>query len=300
MHRANIKSATDLCKRPLALGILLYLSTASAQTMAQMIEAKLHNGITVTANYHAGVPSQPAVVLLHGFLQTQNSPPMSTLAGNLASKGYTTLNPTLSLGINTRKQSMPCEAMHTHTIESNVAEIAYWVDWLYKNGNHNIALVGFSSTGNFEILLYNAKGSHPAIKKIILTSLSPIDSNPAEQQKTRAHSETRQNTGPTHPETYSLGYCKNNFVATRKTYLSYAQFNENKILELVRLSPLPPNIILGSADNILPKNWAARISALKSSTRVRIIENANHFFDGTAEFDLAEAVEGILKNMQVQ
>jgi len=58
---------------------------------------------------------------------------------------------------------------------------------------------------------------------------------------------------------------------------------------------VPTEIILGSADTILPANWPSQIKALQTKNRVTVIDDANHFFDATNEFDLAEEVENILK-----
>lgn len=279
---------------------LLTLFFPFLPAVAETIEAKLPKGITVTANFNSGQPSQPAVLLLHGFLQTHQSLPLSALANNLTASGYTTLSPTLSLGINKRSQSMPCEAVHTHTAEEGVAEIAYWVNWLHQKNHKNIVLVGFSSSGTVEILLYNAQGSHPAIKKTILTSLFPIAIDPAELQKVRSEMNARRKTDLQKPESFNLGYCKRNFFATANSYLSYAQFDANRVLELIKQSPLPLDIILGADDAILPEKWVSRINALQSPAKIRSIDKANHFFDGTNEFDLAEEVDAILKNLAAQ
>src|SRR4030065_121043 len=73
-----------LINRPSALAALLCLVLPALPASAETIEAKLPSGITVSANFHTGRPSQPAVVLLHGFLQTHHSQPMNSLASNLS------------------------------------------------------------------------------------------------------------------------------------------------------------------------------------------------------------------------
>jgi dienelactone hydrolase len=284
-------------KHPSNIAVLLCILLPSLPATADTVEVKLPSGIAASANFHIGNPSQPAVLLLHGFLQTHHSPPMSSLASNLASRGYTVLNPTISLGINRRSQSMACEAVHTHTINEEVAEVAFWVNWLSNKGYTNIVPIGFSSTGNLDILLYNAQGSHPEIKSAILTSLNPIFTDSAERQKYRAAGESKRPSDLKKLGIFSLGYCKNNFAATENSYLSYAQYDGSKVLELIKRTPVQIDIILGSADAILPDNFASQIKALKTHTRVTFIDKANHFFDGTYEFDLAEEVENILKNL---
>lgn len=289
--------AEYLVSRPVACVALLCLSFALIPaSAAESIEAKLPNGITVSASFHKGVSSLPAVLVLHGFLQTHHSQPTSALAGNLASKGYSVLSPTLSLGVNRRNQSMACEAVHTSTIKDEVAEVAYWINWLAGMGYNNIVPVGFSSTGNIEILLYMAQESHQTIRKIILTSPNPITIDQAEHQRTRAAIDKRNSNGKNLGK-YSLGYCKNNFAATANSYLSYAQFDSNRILGLIGKTPVPTEVILGTADSILPANWSSQIKAVNPRARVTLIKNANHFFDDTSEFELAEEIEAILKNL---
>lgn len=292
--------AGSLTNRPSSITALLCLFLTSLPATAQTIEVKLPTGITATANFHTGNPSQPAVLLVHGFHQTHHSQPMSSLAANLASKGYTTLSPTITLGVNKRSQSMACEAVHTQTMKQDVAEIDYWVNWLEKKEYKNIVLVGFSSTGNVEILSYNAQGSHPAIKKAILVSMNPILTDSSERQRTHSQIDAKQHADEKNPRIFSVGYCKNNFTATANTYLSYAQYDASRILELIRQTPVSTELIFGSADTILPATWLAQIKTLKTRAQVTIIDEANHFFDDTSEFDLAEEIENTLKNIPAQ
>lgn len=298
MKMAFNNPAGYLINRPSALAALLCLVLPALPVSAETIEAKLPSGISVSANFHTGRPSQPAVVLLHGFLQTHHSQPMNSLASNLSSKGFSTLSPTLSLGINQRNQSMPCEAVHTHTMAQDIAELDYWVNWLGNKGYQDIVLIGFSSTGNNGIILYNAQRAHPAISKTILISPNPSIHDKAERQKIRNMMETQPNTYAKKPMQLSLGYCKKNFTATAGSYLSYAQYDENKILELLRNTAVPTEIIFGSADTILPANWVALVKA--TNTKVSIIDKANHFFDGDHEFELVEEVEAALANLHAK
>lgn len=275
----------------------LFLNSLPA--LAEQVETKLPNGVIATANFHSGVNSLPAVITLHGFLQTQYSPPMSSLASNLSSRGYTVLSPTMSLNVNHRSQSMACEAVHTHTMESEVDELSYWVSWLNTRGYKNIVVVGFSSTGNIAALLLGARNTQSSVKHIILTSLNPVFLDTAERQQMRASLNSKQNKTAKRLERVSLGYCKKNYTTTANNYLSYASYDNNKVLELVRDNPVPTEIILGTADTIMPDNWIAKITGINTQNHVTLIKNATHFFDDTHEFDLAEAVENTLKNISI-
>ena len=282
-------------RRTLLLTATSFLFLNSLPALSEQVDAKLPNGVVAIANFHNGVNSLPAVITLHGFLQTHHSPPMSSLASNLSSRGYTVLSPTMSLNINHRSQSMACEAVHTHTMDSEVDEISYWVSWLNTKGYKNIVLVGFSSSGNIAALLLGARKSQPSIKHIILTSLNPMLIETAERQKMRDILTSARNKIGKNLEQVSLSYCKKNYTTTAKNYLSYATYDHNKIIELVKDNPVPTEIILGTADTILPVNWVEKVSGLNTLNHVTVIKNASHFFDDTHEFYLAEAVENTLK-----
>lgn len=293
----NMKVYTAWIK-PISFAAFLAGLMSAMPARSQPVEAHLPNALTITANYHEGIPSRPAVLLLHGFLQTFHSPPMSTLADNLSSKGYTTLSPTLSLGVNRRSQSSPCEAVHTQTMDAAEAEISYWVNWLQKKGHGQIALLGFSSTGNISLIQYQNKQRNPAVKKLILTSFNPMVTDPVELQKARTSPNARKLNDK--PVFYTLGYCKRNFAAPEMVYMSYAQYTHEKILGMLRQADTPMDIIFGASDGILPAGWMSLIRQLRISAKVVTLENANHFFDGPSEFDLAESVEQSLKSMQAK
>jgi hypothetical protein len=139
--------------------------------LAEPVEAKLPNGIIATADFRTGQPARPAVLLLHGFLQTRHSPPMSSLANTLADQGYTVLTPTLTLGINRRAKSLACEAVHTHDLESDVGEIGFWVDWLTGKG---LSCPDRPSSGAADLDIWQVP-SHSM--RTILTSLIPFISD---------------------------------------------------------------------------------------------------------------------------
>ncbi len=273
----------------------LLMLTVVTPSHAQTVDAKLQSGIRLTASFHQGNSSATALLILHGFLQTGLSEPINALASNLDQKGYTTLRPTTSLMISSRKQSMPCEAMHTHTVEQDMSEIDYWFKWLQHKGYSRIVMIGFSSTGNFETLQYSENKPSPMLDRLILISLNPVAVDPAEKTRAQALLQKGYSRHGQYPRLYTLGYCRRNYAATLNSYASFARYDEDQVLQLLAGNKLPLNIIFGGNDTILPAEWISRISALHSSAEISVIPNANHFFDGTSEFDLAEAVENILK-----
>ena len=261
--------------------------------LAETVEAKLPNGIIATADFRTGQPARPAVLLLHGFLQTRHSPPMSSLANTLADQGYTVLTPTLTLGINRRTKSLACEAVHTHTLEGDIAEISYWVNWLANKGYGSITLIGHSF-GSTQIIYYLAQKPNPAVKKTILTSLVPLLSKPKEVQKALAQVKQAR-TSERAWERFTLSYCNGNYVAPHAAYLSYVTNDHNKTLDLLGKTKAPVEVILGGADTAMESIWPEKIRA--RGIPVTVIDKAGHFFDDAQEFDLSDKVESILKTL---
>lgn len=269
----------------------LFLTTHSA--FADTVEAKLPTGIVATADFRAGEPPRPAVLLLHGFLQTRHAPPMSSLANTLADQGYTVLIPTLSLGINRRSKSLACEAVHAHTMDGDVAEVGFWVNWLTNKGYSSIALIGHSA-GSTQILRYVAQKPDQAVKKAVLTSLVPLLSKQQEAQKALAW--VKQARTSEHAlERFTVSYCNNNYVAPHAAYLSYIANDSSKTLDQFSKTKVPVEVILGAADKTIESIWTEKIRT--RGTPVTVIDKAGHFFDGAQEFDLADKVESILKTL---
>jgi pimeloyl-ACP methyl ester carboxylesterase len=266
--------------------LILTIHPATAET----VEAKLPTGIIASADFRAGQPSHPAILLLHGFLQTRHAPPISSLANTLADQGYTVLSPTLSLDIYRRSKSLSCEAVHTHTMEGDIAEIDFWVNWLVKKGYRSIALVGHSA-GSTQILHYISQHPSPAVKKAILTSLIGFLSDPADHQLAREQARI----APDKLGRYTLSYCKKNYTTPAGAYLSYVDNTTDKTLALLSKAKLPTEVILGANDATMGKGWPERLNS--KGIAVTVIANTGHFFDGEAEFDLAEKLESQLKSL---
>ncbi|MES9992843.1 MAG: hypothetical protein ABW098_12865 [Candidatus Thiodiazotropha sp.] len=85
----------------------------------------MESGLTINAEYLDNESQAPAILILHGFLQTRDSFTLRRLGKALHEAGYRILLPNLSLGINDRRQSLACEAIHNHPMEQDTKEIAY-------------------------------------------------------------------------------------------------------------------------------------------------------------------------------
>lgn len=255
-------------------------------------------GTAVTAEFRPGKPQLPAVILVHGFLQTREFPTVSRLADGLASAGYTTLAPTLSLGIPRRSRSLACEAVHRHTLEQDVNEIADWVNWLAQRHVGPIVFIGHSYS-SLQGLVYATGKPHAALRQIIALSLVDTEMHPPNVSVTAllADARARVARGDTNLVDFAMGHCKK-FTATPKSYLSYANWDRKRVLALSRRSPVPLNVVLGGNDNRMGKGWAQALAA--AGVQVDKIDGANHFFDAEYEFDLLDLTLRLLKNQETK
>ena len=274
---------------------MLSSNPASADS-STVVEGKLPSGKIASAEYHAGKPDKPAVLILHGFLQTRTFPTVANAAQTLADANYTVLAPTLSLGISRRNQSLPCEALHTHTLQEDVAEIGFWVRWLGERGHKQIALVGHSF-GSVQILEYLTSRPSPLIAKAILISLTDVEVKQNAQERSTIFQELRNRIARKDLGVAEIEFsqCKL-FVGPPQALITYLSVTRSSILNTLSKPRLPVEVLLGSNDDRMGGDW---ISSLKArGTEVRIINGANHFFDNQHEFDLHDALAEGLGSLQ--
>lgn len=270
-----------------ALACLLFLLPPST-VMASVVEARLPSGKVVSADHHAGKSGQPAVLVLHGFLQTSAFPIVVGMTDALSTAGYTVLAPTLSLGISRRNKSLPCEAVHLHTLDDDEAEIAFWVRWLMHKGHTRIILVGHSF-GNLQLIAYLGGDPAPAVKQVLMISLTDVEVKQDAAQRARIAQDLRNRVarGDDALVEAEFGHCKK-YVSPPATLLSYLTLSRNSILDSLAGSPVPAAAIMGGKDDRMGPDWVARL--VSRGIAVRVIPGASHFFDNQYEFDLQEAL----------
>jgi len=275
---------------------VLILYGLSGTATADTVEIKYINDLEISAQYLAGDQSKPAILLLHGFLQTPDFFTVQRLMDYLSTDGYPVLAPTLSLGINNRKKSLSCDAVHTHHMRDDLKEINFWTDWLAKKGHKQVILVGHSY-GSLQLLIYMAQNQNHGvdIKKVIGTSLVDIDYtvgeklNRAQVDNANAMAVQKNNS----LGNFQVSYCKK-FIAPPDVFLSYADWGAQKIRSLLSKIHTPVYIILGSKDERMDQKWPDVLK--KANAKVSLVEGANHFFDAQFEFDLAEIVLSTIKD----
>lgn len=257
------------------------------------ITQRLPSGLVAHADYRQGQNNKPAVLVLHGFMTTQNFGIVRTIAGELNEQGYTVLAPTLTLEIDQRRSGLACEAIHTHTMENDLAELGWWTQWLAARHPGPIVLVGHSS-GSLQVIAYAA--TQPEVPLAAVVATSPIyfgqDYSPSltETQIVRA----RQRIDEASPglDRYALTFCDHSFVATPQSYLSYAGWDRTRSLEALRRVSVPVRVVIGSADSRATPAWSE--SLREAGADVTVLEGATHFFDATHEFELLDVIAGVL------
>lgn len=276
---------------PGLLAVLLCCALAMP-AWGDTVTEQLPDGLTVTADFRPGLPDKPSILVLHGFLTTHSFNTVQVIVNELAERDYTVLAPTLSLGINARNTSLPCDAIHTHTLETDLSEIDFWTRWLVRKGARNVILVGHSS-GSLQLAIYAADKPQPAVRKVIATSLINVQQYvPADilaREMQQATELTRQSPPPLHP--YNMVYCRD-YIATPQSYLSYIRWSRAAVMTVLQRRKVPVFAIMGGSDNRFGQDW---VHDLKSTgVIVKVIPEANHFFDAAQEFDLLDEIKNCI------
>lgn len=278
--------------RILSLFIPLWFGSVAAEEMM----LTLPGGLKAQADFRNGGKDKPAVLVLHGFLQTHNFSTVRLIADELSEAGYAVLTPTLTLSIDQRRTSLNCSAIQNHSVEQGTREIAAWVSWLKKKGHAKVILIGHS-TGSNRLLSYLHSTRDPAVIAFIATSLGPTVSwqYSEEIRQQRAQAEAAVKSGSKALGQYSLGFCRNNYAAPAKAFLSYLQWNKEQTLLNLKGTPVPTTVVLGQTDKWLPPGWADTIE--REAIPLLRIKEANHYFSGIAEFDFQAAILSLVENV---
>ena len=264
--------------------LCLLISWLPASAHAEIARLEMRPKIGASAEYLAGRHDKPAVLLLHGFLQTREFPTVATLARGLHDAGYTVLTPTLSLGIPNRQQRLACEAVHRHSMDDDIGEIAHWIDWLKSRGHRSIVLAGHSF-GSLQLLAYLNARPDRAIKTYIGASLIEAQVGAVPRSALIADLENRTLDKSPALVTQSLSFCKK-YTSTPHAVLSYARWDQARTLAAVKDAPIKVQLIMGAADNMIGHNWIHALQHVHAA--MAVVPGANHFMDGEHEFDLLE------------
>lgn len=278
-------------------GVWFALCLLCSSTVAEEITLQLDSGLKVLADFRPGEREKPAVLVLHGFLQTHHFSTVRLIVDELADSGYSVLAPTLSLSIDLRRTSLTCDAIHNHSVDQANAEIRSWVEWLKRSGHRRVILIGHS-TGSNHLLSYLHAGSGAAPIAFIATSISSIESMqpPQESRRLRAEAQAALSSGSAPLLRSSLGFCHNNYTAPARDFLSYLRWDEERTLQQLRASPVPTTVVLGEADQWVRPGWADSLE--HEGIPLRRIKEANHYFSGVTEFDFLAVILSLVETAE--
>ncbi len=275
-------------------GIFLVLAGLAMQAIAEPAELVLPNKVVARAEFRNGEAGKPAVLLLHGFLQTHEFPTIHRLVDGLASEGYSVLAPTLTLGVTHRKQSQACEAINVHSMQDATMEVGLWVDWLKARKMSSVVLLGHSF-GSVVTLAYLSSQRQNSVDKLIGVSAAEgrLKNDRVERDKQIDKARALVKAKSRSLMTEQLSFCQK-YRATPAGMLSYLEWTPERILREARRLPTPTTFIMGSRDDRLGPGWIEQLKQTRA--KVHVIEGANHFMDGDYEFDMLDTVLAELKN----
>jgi pimeloyl-ACP methyl ester carboxylesterase len=271
----------------------LVLFSASTAASAELLRLRAPDGKYVNAEYLRGDVRRPAVMVLHGFLQTHEFLATQNVINGLSSLGYTIIGPNLSLGISGRQQSMQCQAPHRHSFDDDLREIDFWVGWLRQQGHPGVIIVGHS-WGSQHGLGYAE--THPEAPVSAVIAISLVRTEQAEAVRGAQIGKARERAARRDPslQPYALSFCKS-FMSTPQSYLSYARWDDKRVIDsLTRLQErkLPVYVVIGGKDSRSDAEWLQALRA--RAAQVTVVDGASHFFSSVYEFDLNDLLEATL------
>ncbi len=272
--------------------LFLLLSIFINPVSGEPVNLKVSNNITAVAEFYPGDKNKPYILILHGFLLNHNFPTIRRLAESLNQSGYNVLTPSLSLGISQRKKSLACEAIHTHSAEKDIQEIALWTKWLQKKSAKDIILIGHS-VGAIHLAYYLSQHPSSTVKKIIFIAMPNFNYSSFSKQTSESQNKAEQlfanNDFTLH--NFKLAYCEQ-YPSNAENYLSYLHLTKENIHQFINKISVPQFLIKGSTDKRIDHQWIDKLA--HHNINVINVDSANHFFDYEHEFDLLDITEDIL------
>jgi pimeloyl-ACP methyl ester carboxylesterase len=274
------------------MALLMAVSATAVHAGSARIELQMPGGVIGEAEYWPGEADKPAVLILHGFLQTREFATVRRLAESLADEGYSVLTPTLTLGLSRRRQSLACEAIHTHSIQQDLSELRAWTAWLEARAGKPPVLIGHS-TGSIQLAALLDEHRDVPVERAIFISLSHFggDGGPEPAAELWARAERQAASGDQAMHSYPLNYCRR-YVTTAANLLSYLAWGKERLQSMLRDAAAPITLIYGDHDDRIDQQWLASLEA--GGVVLRPIAGAGHFFDLAYEFDLLDEVVSAL------
>ena len=270
------------------LALVMPMAALAGSARMQLLVAP---DLAAEADYWPGAADMPAVLILHGFLQTREFPTVRRLAESLADEGFSVLTPSLSLGLHSRRQSLACQAVHTHSLQQDVAELAAWTMWLAGRTGKAPVVIKHGTGG---LLLAAMLESHQAdVEQALLISVTAFGQVPGgdavEIQRARAAESVAA--GDEEIGIFSLGYCRE-YATTARAFLSYIEWDRERLQQALLATTVPVTVIFGDKDEPLERAWLDSLAL--GGVELRAVVGADHFFDLAHEFDLLDEVVKVI------
>jgi pimeloyl-ACP methyl ester carboxylesterase len=301
--------------RGLITGLLIGCCAAFARP-ADAEEVKLmHNDLTLNAALTVAPGKRlqdGAVLLVHDLLAFDGAPIIQALQHALAARGYSSLAPTLSLGIDDRHGVYDCTVPHHHTMADADGEIGAWFAWLKDHGAPRVVLAG-DANGGMEVARFAAAHDDPAIAAVIL--LAPTTWTPSQgaAEYAREHNMplatelayaqalvTSDNGDATLEDVGFLG-CDHTTVSA-SSFVSYYGDDRTRDTPSVLPEIDPPVLVIAAGNDQVVLDLPIRMQPLVDHTHVSlaIIAGADHLFSGAHTEEAADAIAKFLQPKTAQ
>lgn len=246
--------------------------------------------------------SDGVLLVLHGTLAHKDMEIITALRDLMAERGFSTLTPSLSLGLSNRRGMYDCAVTHTHRHMDAVDEVAVWVNWLKKKRAGSIWVAGHSR-GAKQIVQYALGTPDAAVKKVI--SIAPSVSGRKKlvagfkrthkadlsSVLTRAEKLIAEGKGDMVMKGVGILYCPGADV-TASSFVGY--YGKDLRLNTAKMASglnLPTLFVGGSEDTVNP-GVAAAVKSMVDNKKISVVEveGAGHFFRDLFGEDVADAI----------
>lgn len=280
--------------------ILLVILSAMTTVSAEPVQLN-YNGLRINAEYIDRENDQPIFVMLHGTWMHQSNDLPVYLQELVDYENYSSLNISLSLGVDDRQSFVDCETTPTivDTHEQAADELKLWFDWLSEQGHDRFILLGHSRGGAQASLFYQTF-KYPGIEQLVLIAPATHD-----QDAVAAAFEKRYSKNLNEKLSYfkalddqtgaiteaSILYCIFANVSA-EAFISYYSPSPNKHTpSLLSDIDIPTTVFLGSEDN-LSHLFMKYEAEFKDNANIKTywVEGADHFFRDLFADEIIEEV----------
>jgi pimeloyl-ACP methyl ester carboxylesterase len=248
-----------------------------------------------------------AVLLVHGLLASDDMEIIQNLQKLLAARGFSSLAPTLSLGIDDRHGMYDCSVPQRHTEADADGEIGAWLGWLKDHGAPHVVLAGHSN-GATEVARYAAAHDDPTITALVLVAPRTWTEGRAAAEYEQAHNmplatelayaQALVSSGNNDATLEDVGFLScDHATVTAASFLSYYGDDRTRDTPSVLPEIDAPVLVVAAGNDQVVRDLPLRMQLLVDNTHVSLVTvaGADHLFhDPYAE----EAVTAIAKFLQ--